>query len=133
VPLHAARLRQRGFNQARELAKPVARRMRLSIAEPSLCVRIKDTAVQSELDAVARRRNLRSAFQINRSLAGAHIAILDDVLTTGATVSALSTALREAGAARVQVWCLARCRPPYLILPFTACAAIVKPPDTVPY
>ncbi|MDE2345860.1 MAG: ComF family protein, partial [Gammaproteobacteria bacterium] len=105
VPLHSARLRQRGFNQARELARPVARRLRLSIAHPGVCVRIKDTAVQSELDAVARRRNLRSAFRVNRCLAGAHVAILDDVLTTGATASALSTALREAGAARVQVWC----------------------------
>ena len=106
VPLHAARLRQRGFNQARELARPVARRLRLSIAHPGVCVRIKDTAVQSKLDAAARHRNLRSAFQVNLSLAGAHLAILDDVLNTGAT--ALATALQQAGAARVQVWCLAR-------------------------
>jgi len=107
VPLHAARLRKRGFNQALELARPVARRLRLCIAQ-KLCVRSKNTAVQSELDAVARRRNLHAAFAINRSLTGAHVAILDDVLTTGATASALALTLRQAGAASVQVWCLAR-------------------------
>lgn len=108
VPLHPMRLRQRGFNQAQELARPVARRLQLRIADTGLCMRIKNTAVQSELDAIARRRNLHSAFDVTRSLAGAHIAILDDVLTTGATASALAAALREAGAAHVQVWCLAR-------------------------
>jgi len=107
VPLHNARLRKRGFNQALELARPVARRLRLPIAE-NLCVRSKHTAVQSELDAVARRRNLQQAFIIHRSVDGAHVAILDDVLTTGATASALTLVLRQAGAATVQIWCLAR-------------------------
>ena len=107
VPLHNERLRKRGFNQAQELARPVARRLRLSIAE-NLCVRSKNTAVQSELDAVARRRNLQQAFIIHRSVDGAHVAILDDVLTTGATAAALTLALKQAGAATVQVWCLAR-------------------------
>ncbi len=108
VPLHVARLRSRGFNQALELARPVARRLRLCIADDRVCVRVKNTAVQSELDAVARRRNLRAAFEIGHSLIGAHIAVLDDVLTTGATASALASTLRQAGAAKVQVWCLAR-------------------------
>ena len=107
VPLHNARLQKRGFNQALELARPVARRLRLPIAE-NLCVRNKHTAVQSELDAVERRRNLHAAFEVTRSLAGVHVAILDDVLTTGATASALTLVLRQAGAATVQVWCLAR-------------------------
>lgn len=108
VPLHAARLRKRGFNQALELARPVARRLRLRIAHHSVCVRSKDTAVQSELDAVERRRNLHAAFAIQQSLTGMHVAILDDVLTTGATASALALILRQAGVASVQVWCLAR-------------------------
>ncbi|MGA9855016.1 MAG: ComF family protein [Gammaproteobacteria bacterium] len=104
IPLHNARLRQRGFNQALELARPVARRLRLRIAHHNLCVRSKDTAVQSELDAVERRCNLHAAFAIQQSLTGAHVAVLDDVPTTGATASALTLALRQAGAASVQVW-----------------------------
>ena len=108
VPLHNARLRKRGFNQALELARPVARRLRLCVAPHTVCVRSKDTAVQSELDAVQRRRNLHAAFAIHQSLTGAHVAILDDVLTTGATTAALTLTLRQAGAASVQVWCLAR-------------------------
>jgi ComF family protein len=108
VPLHDARLRKRGFNQALELARPVARRLQLPVARHNLCVRSKDTAVQSELDADERRRNLHAAFAVHRSLKGAHVAILDDVLTTGATASALTLTLRQAGAASVQIWCLAR-------------------------
>ncbi|MDE2090726.1 MAG: ComF family protein [Gammaproteobacteria bacterium] len=108
VPLHAAHLRERGFIQALELAWPVARRLRLHFAHHNLCVRGKDTAVQSELDAVARRRNLHAAFAIHRSLTGMHVAILDDVLTTGATAAALSLTLRQTGTASVQIWCLAR-------------------------
>jgi ComF family protein len=108
VPLHAARLCERGFNQALELARPVARRLRLHVANHNVCVRSKDTAVQSKLDAVERRRNLHGAFAIHRPLTSAHVAILDDVLTTGATAATLALALRQAGAASVQVWCLAR-------------------------
>ncbi len=107
VPLHATRLRERGFNQALELAQPVSRRLRLTIAQ-DLCARTRDTAVQSKLDAAARRRNLRTAFTIRHTLDGAHVAILDDVVTTGATVTALANAVRQAGALRVQVWSLTR-------------------------
>lgn len=107
VPLHAARLRERGFNQAVELARPVSRRMRIVI-ERSLCVRRKNTAVQSTLDARKRQRNLRDAFVVRSSLQGTNVAVLDDVITTGATVAALSTVLREAGAAHITVWSLAR-------------------------
>ncbi|HVA54854.1 MAG TPA: hypothetical protein VNI53_03510 [Gammaproteobacteria bacterium] len=66
VPLHAARLRKRGFNQALELARPVARRLRLRVAHHSVCVRSKDSAVQSELDSVERHRNLHAAFAIHK-------------------------------------------------------------------
>ncbi len=107
VPLHAMRLRERGFNQALELAQPVSRRLQLAIAQ-DLCVRTRDTAVQSRLDAAARQRNLRDAFAIRCPLDGAHVAILDDVVTTGATVTALANTVRQAGALQVQVWSLAR-------------------------
>ncbi|MGH8378347.1 MAG: ComF family protein [Gammaproteobacteria bacterium] len=107
VPLHSVRLRERGFNQALELACPVSRRLRLTIAH-DLCVRVKHTQVQSTLDAVERHRNLRDAFVVRSSLQGANVAVLDDVVTTGTTVAVLSKTLRQAGAATVQVWSLAR-------------------------
>ena len=107
VPLHSARLRERGFNQALELTRPVSRRLHLH-PDNLLCVRRINTAAQSKLDAQDRQRNLRDAFEVCRPVTGAHVAILDDVITTGATVAALSKALREAGAARVTVWSLAR-------------------------
>ncbi|MGH8282488.1 MAG: ComF family protein [Gammaproteobacteria bacterium] len=107
VPLHATRLKERGFNQALELARPVARHLRLPM-DWELCTRNKNTAIQSKLDAVERQRNLRDAFSVRQSLQGAEVAVLDDVVTTGATVAALSKTLKQAGAATVRVWSLAR-------------------------
>lgn len=107
VPLHRARLRQRGFNQALELARTVSRRLHLRL-DNRICTRRKHTAVQSKLDARERQRNLRDAFEIRGTIMGARVAILDDVITTGATVAALSHALHEAGAESITVWSLAR-------------------------
>lgn len=107
VPLHPARLRARGFNQALELARPLRTQWQLRV-DHRLCVRRKNTAVQSTLTARKRRQNLRDAFQVRGPLTGAHVAILDDVITTGATMSALAQALRTAGAARITAWSLAR-------------------------
>lgn len=107
VPLHPARLRERGFNQALELARPVARRLGVRLAT-GLCRRTRHTEVQSRLDHGARQRNMRGAFEITAPVAGLDLAIVDDVVTTGATVSALAARLREAGAARIRVWTLAR-------------------------
>ncbi|HEX5340578.1 MAG TPA: ComF family protein [Gammaproteobacteria bacterium] len=107
VPLHPARLKERGFNQAQELAGPVARRLKIPLAS-RLCRRIRHTETQSKLDAKSRHRNLQGAFEVIASVAGMDVAILDDVITTGATVSALAGALREAGSARIRVWSLAR-------------------------
>ena len=72
--------------------------------------RVQDTQSQQQLDAASRRRNLRQAFALSddRSLTGRHLAIVDDVLTTGATAEALTRLLKRAGAARVDVYCLAR-------------------------
>lgn len=107
VPLHPARLRARGFNQALELAHPVSRRLRIPLGL-GVCRRIRPTEVQSRLDAAARRRNLQGAFEVIHPVSGLNLAILDDVVTTGATVSALAQTLLAADAARVQVWSLAR-------------------------
>lgn len=107
VPLHKSRLAERGYNQALELARPVSHRLGIALA-PGLCRRIHATQVQSRLSFKERQRNLRQAFEVTRPLSGAHVAILDDVITTGATVAALALALRDAGAASIQVWSLAR-------------------------
>lgn len=108
VPLHRARLRQRGYDQALELAKPLARALRLPLLSDHL-VRDRDTAPQSRLDAVQRRRNLRHAFAVTtKSELPAHVALIDDVMTTGATLHAAAHALQRAGVLRVDAWVCAR-------------------------
>lgn len=112
VPLHASRLKERGFNQAIELARPVAKRLRLKLAI-DICDRTRATEVQSKLDAAERHKNLRDAFTVRRSLQGKHVAILDDVITTGATATALAVALKAAGAAHITLWSSARAASPF--------------------
>ena len=110
VPLHVARLRQRGYDQALELARVLARHHGLRL-RVDLLRRVRATAPQSRLDAKARRRNLRRAFIASAS-AGvpAHVALVDDVMTTGATLHAAAHALRRAGVIRVDAWVCARVR-----------------------
>lgn len=105
VPLHLSRLRRRGYDQALELAWPLARALRLPLRAG--LQRTRATRAQSELDAPARRRNLRTAFTAHGPLP-AHVALVDDVMTTGATVQAAARALRRAGVARVDAWVCAR-------------------------
>lgn len=109
VPLAARRLRQRGFNQAAMLARWLSRQLDLP-CEESVVHRIQDTSAQQDLDAKARKRNLRNAFALtsDANVKGRHLALVDDVLTTGATAQALARLLMNAGAARVDVYCLAR-------------------------
>ncbi len=107
VPLHRRRLGERGYNQALEIARPVAALLRARLA-PSSCERSRPTAEQTGLSAAARRRNLSGAFRVRAPCAGMHVAILDDVITTGSTTEALAQAFRDAGAARVDVWAVAR-------------------------
>lgn len=107
VPLHPSRLKERGFNQAAELARPIRRRLKIP-ARLGVRERTRDTAVQSKLDATERKKNLRDAFAVKRSVDGKHVAVVDDVVTTGTTVESLTHVLRDEGAARVSVWCVAR-------------------------
>lgn len=107
VPLHPARLRRRGFNQALELARPVAERLGVPVAGDA-CRRVRATDVQSTLDAAERRRNLRGAFAARWTVPPARVAIVDDVMSTGSTAAELATALRRSGVAEVEVWALAR-------------------------
>ena len=109
VPLAAKRLRQRGFNQAAMLARWLSQQLDLP-CEENVVHRIQDTSAQQDLDAKARKRNLRNAFALtsDANVKGRHLALVDDVLTTGATAQALARLLMNAGATRVDVYCLAR-------------------------
>ena len=106
VPLHRGRLRARGYDQALELARPLARGCGVPL-QAGVLRRRRATAAQSELDAAARRRNLRAAFAVHGAVP-AHVALVDDVMTTGATLEAAARALRKAGAERVEAWVCAR-------------------------
>lgn len=111
MPLHWRKQWHRGFNQAELLARQLFR-ARPGLAEgginPRLARRVRPTPPQSGMDAAARQRNLRGAFTAGAGCANLRLAIVDDVLTTGATASALAETLRAAGASRVEVWCVAR-------------------------
>jgi predicted amidophosphoribosyltransferase len=108
IPLHRERLRERGYDQALELARPLARELRLPLLDDAL-LRLRNTPAQSRLDAAHRRRNLRDAFAW-RSTASvpAHVVLIDDVMTTGATLHAAARTLRRAGVQRVDAWVCAR-------------------------
>jgi ComF family protein len=113
VPLHPTRLRERGYNQAYELLRPLARSLHIPLAE-SLLARTRATPAQANLDATARRQNLRGAFGFHapalRGIApeAVHVALVDDVMTTGATLRECARVLRRAGIGRVDVWAVAR-------------------------
>ena len=108
IPLHRARLRGRGYDQALELARPLARALGIPLLDRALRRRMR-TRAQSRLDADARQRNLRDAFHVDARIAlPAHVVLVDDVMTTGATLHAAATALRRTGVARVDAWVCAR-------------------------
>jgi ComF family protein len=107
VPLHPRRLRQRGFNQALEIARPLSRRMGVSL-DTRLLIRTRPTPPQQELPATARRSNLRNAFDLTAKPAKLRILLVDDVMTTGETVRECSRVLLAGGASEVQVAVFAR-------------------------
>lgn len=107
VPLHAGRLRERGYNQALELARPLSRQLRIPL-DLRLCTRQRDTLAQTSLKGAERRQNLRGAFVVSAADPPRHVAIVDDVVTTGATVEEMARTLRRAGVEVVEVWACAR-------------------------
>jgi len=107
VPLHPRRHGERGFNQSAEIARWVARRLRLPLA-PGLAARRRDTRPQVGLTFEQRRDNLARAFAVAPSVRGRRVALVDDVTTTGRTLEELARALADAGAASVDGWCVAR-------------------------
>lgn len=106
VPLHPTRLRERGFNQALELAKILSKKTRIALTK-NLCQRNRATPSQVGLSAKARQENLSSAFQAEPSQYQ-QVILVDDLMTTGSTANALAKALKAQGVKRVDVWCCAR-------------------------
>lgn len=107
VPLHWRRSTVRGFNQAVELGCGLAHALDLPW-NPRLLARCQASPPQQQLGRSARRRNLRGAFVVQHKVVGLSVALVDDVMTTGATAHGIATCLRQAGAAGVQIWALAR-------------------------
>jgi len=107
VPLATARFRERGFNQALELGKQLEKRLCIPM-RTDLLIRNRATGEQAGLDRIARRKNVRGAFTLLAQLPSKHIAIVDDVVTTGSTANEIARVLRRAGAERIEVWAVAR-------------------------
>ncbi len=107
VPLAQQRFRERGYNQAIEITNVLERRLPICV-RTDLVERPRQTREQADLDQLQRRRNIRGAFAMCGELPGRHVAIVDDVVTTGSTVNELARVLKRAGARRVEVWAVAR-------------------------
>ena len=107
LPLHPVRLKERGYNQSFELASPLAKQLQLPLRQDILDRKI-NTEHQARLPLAERQKNMRNAFYARKNVAGMHIAIVDDVMTTGASLNAAALCLKKAGAARVDAWILAR-------------------------
>ncbi len=107
VPLHPSRLRQRGYNQALELAQPLSQSLGIRL-EKTLVQRVRQTRPQTELKLASRAANLHQAFRLKRSVNYRHIALVDDVITSGHTVNALAYEFLKQGVEKVEVWAIAR-------------------------
>jgi ComF family protein len=107
IPLHRSRLRQRGYNQALELARDLGRELQLPVL-PRALLRARATAPMPGLDLRARRRNVRGAFAAGSAPLPARVALIDDVMTSGATLDEAAKVLKLAGVEWVEVWVLSR-------------------------
>jgi ComF family protein len=110
MPLHPLRLRERGFNQSLLLAQHLAKRLNIPLLTDA-CERARNTSPQSSLKWQEREKNMHKAFVCTADLSGKHIAIVDDVMTTGASIEELARTLRQAGTTQVSAWVLARTLP----------------------
>ena len=110
MPLHRRRLAERGFNQSVEIARPLARMLGCRMQTGGV-TRVRPTVPQTELDPRDRRKNVRGAFRCELDLTGLRVAVVDDVMTTGATLEELARTLRRAGAADILNLVVARAYP----------------------
>jgi ComF family protein len=110
VPMFATSLLARGFDQAHILAKEILKKLQQPsiILEDSLVFRSKKTEPQHKLTIEQRKKNIRNAFSINKKTTYKHVAIIDDVVTSGATIIEITKLLKQAGVKKVDIWCLAR-------------------------
>jgi ComF family protein len=107
LPLHPARLAERGFNQSVEIARPLAGALALPL-ELAACFRSRDTAPQASLPWKARKQNIRHAFECTADMTGKSVIVVDDVMTTGATLDEFARTLKAHGATRVTNWVAVR-------------------------
>jgi ComF family protein len=107
MPLHPSRLKERGFNQSAEIAKILAHKLRVPIALDA-CSKVRDTAPQASLPLKERGSNVKGAFRCNMDLSGKRVALVDDVMTSGATLNELAKTLAKQGAAEISAWVVAR-------------------------
>lgn len=110
VPLHPEKIRSRGFNQAIEISRYVSKQTGVEVFS-NICFRVRDTASQTGLTWKKRQQNVRNAFECKIDLTNKHVAILDDVMTSGATLNALAKEIIKQGAAKISVWVVARSLP----------------------
>lgn len=107
VPLHPERLKERGFNQALEIARPISKKLNIPLSIND-CVRVIETKPQATVSADKRKQNIKNAFTLTRTINAKHIAIFDDVVTTGSTVAEITRVLKKHGVQQVDIWCCAR-------------------------
>jgi ComF family protein len=107
VPLHARRLRERGFNQAQELTRILSTHLSIPVDTQSLC-RTRNTTAQSGLTKKDRRQNIRNAFTLTSKINSSHVAIIDDVMTTGHTVNEIAKTIKASGVSEIEIWVFAR-------------------------
>lgn len=107
MPLHPVRLAGRGFNQSQEIARLLARHLKIPL-DNSSCKRIKLAPPQASLPLKARISNMRGAFRYEQQLDGQRVLLIDDVMTTGASLNALAATVKAAGASHVECWVVAR-------------------------
>jgi ComF family protein len=110
MPLHPAKLRRRGFNQAMLIAKPLADALNIPLLSHT-CHRLRDTPSQTDLPWSERSKNVKDAFGCEMDLTGKNIALIDDVMTTGASLNELARAVQKCGAASISAWVVARTLP----------------------
>lgn len=107
MPLHPAKLRERGYNQSMLVAAAISRQLKIELL-PNAAKRTRNTPAQSALPWKDREKNVRDAFSCDTDLRGKHVVLVDDVLTTGASMNALAKAVKKSGAAEISVWVVAR-------------------------
>jgi len=107
IPLHHLRYRQRQFNQATEIARPISQCLNIPL-NLKACVRTRNTTPQFDLPAKQRKKNLRKAFAMNGPIHADHVAIIDDVVTTATTANEVAKLVRRSGVERIDIWSFAR-------------------------